>query len=57
MEVDEPPPPALEKKTSVPSQQDIWPIMAAETDSEGYTPLLTACKVYRDYRVSFYNIA
>lgn len=52
MEVEESPHPALRKTLSVPSQQDIWPIMAAETDDSGYTPLLTACKIYRDYKVS-----
>jgi len=51
MEVDDAPPPALSKSMSIPSQQDIWPLMAAETDQHGYTAFLTACKVYRDYKV------
>ena len=49
MEVDEKPP-ALEKMVSIASQEEIWPVMATELDHKGYTPLLWACKVYRDYK-------
>ncbi|KAL4238217.1 hypothetical protein ACF0H5_002929 [Mactra antiquata] len=52
MEVDEITPPRLEKINSIASQEDIWPLMATELDHQGYTPLLLACKVYRDFKKS-----
>ncbi|XP_045173685.2 poly [ADP-ribose] polymerase tankyrase-like [Mercenaria mercenaria] len=52
MEVDDVTIPKLEKMSSIASQEDIWPIMATELNHEGYTPLLWACKVYKDYKKS-----
>jgi hypothetical protein len=52
MEVDEVSQPKLEKMSSIASQEDIWPMMATEYDNDGYTPLLWACKIYRDFKVS-----
>ena len=52
----ETPPPELEKYTDgeavEESQEDVWPVMAAEVDNEGYTPLLKACFIYRNFKVS-----
>ena len=49
------PPPELEKFVDAgpieESQEDVWPVMAAEVDNEGYTPLLRACTVYRKFKV------
>lgn len=53
MEVDEEQYPKLAKVNSIASQEDIWPIMATELDHQGYTPLLLACKIYRDFKVIF----
>ncbi|XP_060571183.1 uncharacterized protein LOC132729433 [Ruditapes philippinarum] len=52
MEVDEVSQPKLEKMASIASQEDIWPMMATEYDNDGYTPLLWACKIYRDFKKS-----
>ena len=56
MEVDEVSQPKLEKMSSLASQEDIWPMMATEYDNEGYTPLLWACKIYRDFKVRKYCV-
>ena len=51
----ETPPPELEKYNNgddvEESQEDVWPVMAAEVDNEGFTPLLRACCVYRNFKV------
>ena len=55
MDTDTPPPELhkFEDSGSVEeSQQDVWPVMAAEVDNEGFTPLLRACYVYRNFKVS-----
>ena len=57
MEIDEAEtvPELKRQNTSTESQEKIWSVMAAETDLEGYTPLLWACKQYRDFHVcTFY---
>lgn len=50
METEDSSPPQLEKMSSIASQEEIWTVMAAEVDHQGYTPLLWACKMYRDFK-------
>ena len=55
MDTDTPPPELhkFEDSGSVEeSQQDVWPLMAETVDNEGFTPLLRACYVYKNFKVS-----